>query len=104
MLALAAPLVNTTALWKIIVAALAGGAGVAIAFGLLLLGLSRAKATHNPGVRAVNYAMSGLARLFCVAAVVLGIYAMAKKPASAKPAKAKAAALTVPTRGGRLVA
>jgi hypothetical protein len=77
---------------------------VAIAFGLLLLGLSRAKATHNPGVRAVNYAMSGLAGLFCVAAVVLGIYAMAKKPASAKPAKAKAAALTVPTRGGRLVA
>ena len=38
---LASSLVDTTALWKIIAAGFAGGAGVVIAFGLLLLGTSR---------------------------------------------------------------
>jgi NADH:ubiquinone oxidoreductase subunit 6 (subunit J) len=89
---LATPLINTSALWKIIVAAVAGGAGVVIAFGILLLGLSRAKQARGSGQRLTNYAISGLAGVFCLAAVVIGIYAMAKKPATPKP-KAKAAAI-----------
>jgi NADH:ubiquinone oxidoreductase subunit 6 (subunit J) len=89
---IATPLINTSALWKIIVASLAGGAGVVIAFGILLLGLSRAKQARGTTQRLADYAISGLAGLFCVAAVVIGIYAMAKKPATPKP-KAKAAAI-----------
>ncbi|MGI8713257.1 MAG: hypothetical protein ACR2NR_08765 [Solirubrobacteraceae bacterium] len=41
--------------------------------------------------------------MFCLAAVVFGIYAMAKKPATAKPKKA-AAALVSGQRQRRLVA
>jgi nitrate reductase gamma subunit len=91
---LATPLINTSALWKIILAAVAGGAGVVIAFGLVLLGLSRAKRASGSTQRMADYALSGLAGLFCVAAVVLGIYAMVKKPATAKPKAKPAAAIT----------
>lgn len=90
MASLAAAIVNLSALWKILVAALAGGAGVAIMFGVLLLGLSRAGKATVPAGKAVNYVLSGLAALFCIAAVVLGIYAMAKKPSSSKPKKSAA--------------
>jgi hypothetical protein len=71
-------------------------------FGFLLLGLSRGAKARTTVGRLGNYALSGLAGLLCVAAAVLGIYAMAKQPASAKPKKAKtAAALVVPRdRGG----
>jgi hypothetical protein len=47
MLSFADPIVDTSALWKIILASLAGGAGVAIAFGILLIGLSRAAKTER---------------------------------------------------------
>jgi hypothetical protein len=79
MLGFASPIVDTSALWKIIVASLAGGAGCAIAFGFLLLGLSRAQHTDNSGVRVLNYGIVLLGGLFCVAAVVLGIHAMTTK-------------------------
>ncbi|MGI8713723.1 MAG: hypothetical protein ACR2NR_11185 [Solirubrobacteraceae bacterium] len=42
MIALATPIVDTSALWKIVLASVVGGSGVAIAFGFVLLGLSRA--------------------------------------------------------------
>ncbi|MGA2929919.1 MAG: hypothetical protein ABSG43_28815 [Solirubrobacteraceae bacterium] len=97
MLTAATALVNTSALWKIVLAAFAGGAGVVIAFGLLLLGLSRASKTRNPVRRAADYALSGVTGAFCVAAVVIGVYAMAKKPATAKPKpKPTATALFLP--------
>lgn len=38
---LAAALIDTTALWKIVVASLVGGVGVVVAFGLLLFSLSK---------------------------------------------------------------
>lgn len=79
MLALAAPIVDTSALWKIIVASLAGGAGCAIAFGFLLVGLSRAQQTNNNGARVLNYGIVLVGGLFCLAAVVLGIHAMTTK-------------------------
>jgi hypothetical protein len=79
MLSFADPIVDTSALWKIILASLAGGAGVAIAFGILLLGLSRAGKTDNGGARVLNYGVVLIAGLFCLAAVVLGIHAMTTK-------------------------
>jgi hypothetical protein len=79
MLSFADPLVDTSALWKIVLASLAGGAGVAVAFGILLLGLSRAAKTESGGVRALNYGIVLLAGLFCLAAVVLGIHAITTK-------------------------
>jgi hypothetical protein len=79
MLGFASPIVDTSALWKIIAASLAGGAGCAIAFGVLLIGLSRAQQTDNNGVRVLNYGIVLLGGLFCVAAVVLGIHAMTTK-------------------------
>jgi hypothetical protein len=78
-LGFAAPIVDTSALWKIVAASLAGGAGCAIAFGILLIGLSRAQQTNNSGVRVLNYGIVLLGGLFCVAAVVLGIHAMTTK-------------------------
>jgi hypothetical protein len=79
MLSFADAIVDTSALWKIIVASFAGGAGVAIVFGILVLGVSRAQATENGGARALNYGIAVLAGLFCIAAVVLGIHAMTTK-------------------------
>lgn len=105
MASLAAAIVNLSALWKIIVAALAGGAGVAIMFGVLLLGLSRAGKSTVPSSKAFNYTLSGLAAVFCIGAVVLGVYAMAKKPSSSKPKPKKSAAvLVVQKRPDRLLA
>jgi len=100
MLALASPIVDTTALWKIILAAFAGGAGVVIAFGFLLLGLKRAGEARNAGTRLVNYTISGLCAAFCIAAVAVGIYAMAKKPKSkpSPPATTTKSALVVHPR------
>jgi len=97
MIALATTIVDTSALWKIILAALVGGAGVVVAFGFLLLGLARARRGRGPASRVANYALSGLAGLFCIAAVVIGIYAMATKPPSTPSKKAKSAQL-VPGR------
>jgi quinol-cytochrome oxidoreductase complex cytochrome b subunit len=79
MLAFASPIVDTSALWKIILASFAGGAGVAVAFGILVLGVSRAQSTESGAVRALNYGVVLLAGAFCIAAVVLGIHAMTTK-------------------------
>jgi NADH:ubiquinone oxidoreductase subunit 6 (subunit J) len=95
---IATPLVDWSAVGKIVIVAFAGGAGVVIAFGLLLLGLSRASKSTNELTKLANYTLSALAAVFCVGAVVLGIYAMAKKPASPKPKPAKSAATLVVPR------
>jgi NADH:ubiquinone oxidoreductase subunit 6 (subunit J) len=72
-----------SALWKIVVAALIGGAGVVIAFGIMLIGV---KSARRPGARLGGYSLAAVCGVFCVAAVAIGIYAMAHKPKS-KPAK-----------------
>ena len=80
MLGMAAPVVVVSALWKIIVASLVGGAGVAIVFGFVVLGVERGT-DPNAGstARAVNFTMAVLAGAFCVFAVVIGVYAMTRK-------------------------
>ncbi|MBV9817556.1 MAG: hypothetical protein JOZ07_04320 [Solirubrobacterales bacterium] len=79
MLALASPIVDTNALWKIVLASLAAGAGVAIAFGILLIGVSRAQKTTNGGARVLDYGLAVIMGAFCVFAVVAGIHAMTVK-------------------------
>jgi hypothetical protein len=88
---LATALINWNDLWKIIVAALIGGTGVVIVFGLLLLGISRGKTATKPTTRYGLYSLSALCGVFVVAVAALGVYAMTQKPSSAKP-KPKAAA------------
>jgi len=103
---LASSLVDWSAVEKIFLAALIGGPCVVIVFGILLLGLKRASAARSSEGRVANYALSGVCGVICVAALVVGIYAMAEKPSSkAKRAKKTAsAALIAPAAGANLTA
>lgn len=83
-------------LWKIILAALVGGTGVVIVFGLLLLAISRGRTATRPTARYGLYALSGLCGVLVVAVAVAGIYAMTQKPSSAKPRPKTAAAILGP--------
>jgi cation transporter-like permease len=93
---LATPIINGNALWKIVLASALGGIGVVIAFGLLVLFVTRAEQvrTAHGGERVLYLLGSCLCGAFCLAVVAVGIYAMAKKPASPAP-KAKASALVI---------
>jgi len=97
-LVVASPYINWSALWKICVAALIGGAGVVIVFGILLLGVKIANNAKSGGREWAGYALAGVCGLFCVAVIGAGIYAILNKPASKKPAPKKtAAALVAPS-------
>jgi len=98
MLILATPYINWSALWKICVAAIVGGAGVVIVFGFLLLGVKIANNAKGGGREWAGYALSGVCGLFCLAVIAAGIYAILNKPVSKKPAPKKtAAALIAPS-------
>jgi NADH:ubiquinone oxidoreductase subunit 6 (subunit J) len=93
---IATALVNWSELWKIILTALAGGTGVVIVFGLLLLGISRGKTATRPTTRYGPFALSGLCGLLVLAVAAVGVYAMTQKPSAAKPKpKPKPAAATL---------
>lgn len=81
MLSFASPLVVWSAIWKIVVASLVGGAGVAIVFGFVVLGVERAQnaPAGSGSARVVNYSIAAVAGAFCIFAVVIGIYAMTRK-------------------------
>jgi hypothetical protein len=103
MFVLASPIVDWNAMWKICVVALAAGAGVVIAFGFLLLGVKIANRTGSDGAqgggsRVVGYTLAAVCGAICIAVVVIGVYAMAKKPSS-KPAKAKTKSALVTPAG-----
>jgi hypothetical protein len=97
MLAFGTDLINGAALWRIILVSLICGSGAAIAFGLLLVGLSRARgegSSRSEGGRSVGYAVSGICALFIAAVLVFGVKATLDKPAK-KPAPApKSAAIS----------
>jgi hypothetical protein len=92
--AIATALINWNELWKIILAALIGGTGVVIVFGLLLLGISRGKTATKPTTRYGLYTLSGLCGVLVVAVATVGVYALTQKSSSAKP-KPKAGAPTL---------
>jgi hypothetical protein len=78
---LASALVDTSALWKIIAAGFAAGAGVVVAFGFALVGASRFSEDRNGSAlaRAGYGLLVILGAAFCIAAVVIGFWAMTKK-------------------------
>ena len=95
---LATPIINGSALWRIVLASALGGIGVVIAFGLLVLFLTRAeqvRARHG-GERVLYLLGSLVCGAFCLAVVAVGIYAMAKKPATPAPKGTKASAAVTP--------
>jgi hypothetical protein len=95
---LASSYIDWNALWKIILAALVGGAGVVIVFGFLLLGVKIANNAKGSGSEWAGYALAGVCGLFCVAVIAAGLYAILNKPASKKPAPKKtASALIAPS-------
>ena len=84
MLGLGDALVNWSAIWKIVLVALAGGAGVVIVYGFLLLGLKYATAggpgeAHSEGSKVLGYALVAISAILVVGVIVLGIYAMTQK-------------------------
>jgi len=97
MLIVASSYINWSALWKICLAALVGGAGVVIVFGFLLLGVKIANNAKGGGREWLGYSLAGLCGLFCAAVIVAGLYAMVNKPKSKKPAKKTAAAQIAPS-------
>jgi hypothetical protein len=120
----ATPLVDWDAMWKIVLVALAAGAGVVIMFGFVLLGLkfSQGPATagtggagangtagagsaHIPsaGARLGGFALALVCGLICIGVVAIGVYAMTQKKSS-KPAKPKSALVVPAGSRTRLVA
>jgi hypothetical protein len=99
---IATTLINWAELWRIVAAALVGGTGVVIVFGLLLLGLSRGKTATKTTTRYGLYTLSGLCGVFVVAVMAVGVYAMTQKPSAAKSKpKPTAAAAIAPARATR---
>jgi lysylphosphatidylglycerol synthetase-like protein (DUF2156 family) len=109
MFLLATPIVDWTAMWKILVAVLVAGVGTVVVFGFLLLGLKLANrlgtgAANGEGSRIVGYSLAGVCAVLVSAVVMIGIYAMTQKPKS-KPATKPKSALVVPAGShARLIA
>jgi heme/copper-type cytochrome/quinol oxidase subunit 2 len=98
-LAASTAIVDWNAMWKIFLVVLIAGTGTVVVFGFLLLGLKAAgrlgpKEASGEGPRTGGYLLAGACAVVCIGVVVLGVYAMAKKPSS-KPAKPKSA-LVIP--------
>jgi NADH:ubiquinone oxidoreductase subunit 6 (subunit J) len=83
----ATALINWSDLWKIVVAALVGGSGVVLVFGLLLLGVSRGQSSERRTARWGLYALSALCGAFVAVVAAVGVYAMTQKPSSPAPPK-----------------
>jgi hypothetical protein len=85
------PLIDWTALWHIVVVSLAFGSGLALGFGLLLLGLSRGEDGKRRIEKAGGFLLAGLCGVACVVAIGVGVYVMCNPPKS-KPDKVVAVA------------
>jgi hypothetical protein len=97
----ASAFVDWGALGKILLAGLIFGSGVVILFGFLLLGLKYVNTSKGEGGRAVGYVLAIGCGFVCLAAVVLGIYAITQKPSSKKPTSKSKSALVAPARARR---
>jgi hypothetical protein len=84
MLTFADPIIDWTAIGKIVVVALIGGCGVVVVYGFLLLGLKYAGVgdsadTHEGTTGVIGYAIAGICAILVIGVIVLGIYAMTQK-------------------------
>ncbi len=84
MLIFGSPIIDWSAIGKIVIVALIGGSGVVVVYGFLLLGLKYAgvgdaSSTHSESSKAIGYAVAAICAILVVGVIVLGIYAMTQK-------------------------
>ncbi len=91
------PVIAWTPLWHIILVSVAAGCGLAIAFGLILLGTEWGQKSHNRGERAGGWLLGILAAAFCILAIVVGIHVMTH-PAKSKPNTVVKSSMVTPRR------
>jgi hypothetical protein len=80
------PVIQGTPLWHIIVVSLAAGVGLAVACGLIILGVEYFEEAKQAGKRFGGAILATVASLVCIGAIAVGIYAMVNPPKS-KPLK-----------------
>jgi hypothetical protein len=78
------PIIDWSAIGKIVIVALIGGGGVVVVYGFLLFGLKYAgvgdsTSTHSERSKAIGYALTAICAILVVGVIVLGIYAMTQK-------------------------
>lgn len=76
---LATALVDFSALWKIVLAALICGSGVTVAFSFALIGSSRVANAETATAKLAGYSLTAIAGAFCVGAVAFGLVTMIHK-------------------------
>jgi hypothetical protein len=79
------PIIDWSAILKVVIAALVGGAGIVIVFGFLLLGLKFAGVgdpgeTHTESSKMTGYTLATICGIVVIGVIVLGIYAIITKP------------------------
>jgi hypothetical protein len=85
MLVFGDPIIDWSAIWKIVIAALVGGCGIVIVFGFLLLGVKYAGlgddsgTTHTESSKVIGYALAAVCGLLVLGVIALGVYAMTQK-------------------------
>jgi hypothetical protein len=84
MLTFGDPIIDWSAIGKIVVVALIGGCGIVVVYGFLLLGLKYSgvgdsSATETSTSKVAGYAVAGVCAILVVGVIVLGIYAMTQK-------------------------
>ena len=85
MLLFGSPIVEWSAIGKVVIAGLVGGCGIVIVFGFLLLGLKFAGVgdpgeTHTERSKMTGYTLAALCGIIVIGVIVLGIYAIIQKP------------------------
>ena len=85
MLLFGSPIVDWSAIGKVVIAGLVGGCGIVIVFGFLLLGLKFAGVgdpgeTHTERSKMTGYTLAALCGIIVIAVIVVGIYAIIQKP------------------------
>jgi hypothetical protein len=77
----ASSFIDVDALWKIVVASFAAGAGVVLAFGFVLLGRARYAEARDGEVlsRGAYVLLAVLGGVLCAAALIVGFIALTKK-------------------------
>lgn len=76
---LATTLVDLSSLWKIVLASLICGSGLAIAFSFVLIGTTHAAKAQTNGNRLASYAVTSVSGAFCIAVVAFGLYTLIHK-------------------------
>jgi hypothetical protein len=79
------PIIDWSAILKIVIAALVGGSGIVIVYGFLLLGLKFAGVgdpgqTHTERSKMTGYTLAAICGIVVIGVIVLGIYAIVQKP------------------------